>query len=147
MRKTYLIIIIALTLSKVSFSQGKFEDYQRAEKFLHFNVYNLVQNLYLNPNWIDETSDFWYKTEIENGHRFMLVSSSKNEVELAFDHHKLAIALEKELDKEINPDSLPFSKIKFKDSLKTVAFKIDTINYKYNIKKKIYRNTHHKKMI
>ncbi len=135
MRKTYLIIIIALILSKVSFSQGKFEDYQRAEKFLHFNIYNLVQNLYLNPNWIDKTNDFWYKTEIENGHKFLLVLSSENEITPVFDHQKLAIALEKKLDKEINPDSLPFSKIKFKDNLKTVAFKIDSINFKYDIKK------------
>lgn len=131
---TSLIIIISITSL---FSQGAIEDYQRAEKFLHFNVYNLVQNLYLNPNWIDKTSDFWYKTELENGHRFMLVYSNKNKVSPAFNHQELAKALEKELDKKINPDSLPFSKIKFKDKMKIVMFKVDTLNFKFDIKTNI----------
>lgn len=129
---TSIIIIISITSL---FSQGTIEDYQRAEKFLHFNVYNLVQNLYLNPNWIDKTSDFWYKTEIENGHRFMLVLSDKNKVSPAFNHLKIAKALEKELNKKINPDSLPFSKIKFKENLNIVMFKVDTLNFKFDIKK------------
>ena len=131
---TSLIIYISITSL---FAQGTYEDYQRAEKFLHFNVYNLVQNLYLTPNWINKTSDFWYKTELENGHQFILVLSSKNEVKPAFDHKKLAQALEKELDKTINSDSLPFSKIKFKDKMKMILFKVDTLNFKYDIKKNI----------
>jgi len=120
-----------------TFSQGTTKDYQRAEMFLHFNVYNLVQNLYLNPNWIDKTNDFWYKTETDNGHQFILVQTSKNEVKPAFDHKKMATTLEKELGKTVNPDSLPFSKIKFKDKLKTIMFKADTLNFKYDINKNI----------
>ncbi len=137
MRKAYLFILIIFAFIKSLFSQGTIEDYQRAEKFLHFNVYNLVQNLYLNPNWIDKSSDFWYKTELENGHRFMLVLSEKNEVKPAFNHQKLAKKLEKELDKKVNSDSLPFSKIKFKDNLKTILFKLDTLNFKYDVKKNL----------
>ncbi|MBI9053703.1 MAG: DPP IV N-terminal domain-containing protein [Bacteroidales bacterium] len=137
MRKILITSLIIFVTIASSFAQGTYEDYQRAEKYLHFNVYNLVQNLYLNPNWIDKTNDFWYKTEIENGHQFKLVLSSKNEVKPAFDHQKLAKALETELDKTVNPDSLPFSKIKFKDKMKTVMFKVDTLNFKYDLKKNI----------
>ncbi len=137
MRKVYLIALIIFAFIKSLFSQGTFEDYQRAEKFLHFNVYNLVQNLYLNPNWIDKSSNFWYKTELENGHRFMLVLSEKNEVKPAFNHQKLAKELEKELDKKVNSDSLPFSKIKFKHNLKTILFKVDTLSFKYDVKKNV----------
>jgi len=137
MKKIYLTTLIIIAIAKLSFSQGTTEDYQRAEKFLHFNVYNLVQNLYLNPNWINKTNDFWYKTETDNGHKFILVQTSKNEVKPAFDHKKIATALEKELGKTVNPDSLPFSKIKFKDKLKTIMFKTDTLNFKYDIKKNI----------
>jgi dienelactone hydrolase len=139
---TSLIIIISITSL---FSQGTIEDYQRAEKFLHFNVYNLVQNLYLNPNWIDKTNDFWYKTELENGHKFMLVLSSKNEIKSAFNHQNLAKSLEKELVKKINPDSLPFSKIKFKDKMKTIMFKVDTLSFKFDVKKNILSRYNPKK--
>jgi len=137
MRKILLTSLVIFVSITSLFSQGTYKDYQRAEKFLHFNVYDLVQNLYLNPNWIDKTSDFWYKTEIENGHHFNLVLSSKNEVKPAFDHKKMASALEKELGKTINPDSLPFSKIKFKDKLKTIMFKVDSLNFKHEPKKNI----------
>ncbi len=137
MKKIFLTSLIILAVISNLFSQGTYEDYQRAEKFLHFNVYNLVQNLYLNPNWIDRTSDFWYKTELENGHRFMLVQSEKGKVSAAFNHQRLATALSTELNKNINPDSLPFSKIKFKDKMQTILFKVDTLNFKYNVKKNV----------
>jgi len=137
MKKIYLITVIIIVSITNLFSQGEYEDYQRAEKFLHFNVYNLVQNLYLSPNWIDKTNNFWYKTEIENGYRFMLVLSDKNEISSAFNHDKLAKALKMELGEKVNPDSLPFSKIKFKDKMKSIMFKVDTLNFKYDIKKNI----------
>ena len=134
MKKIYFIALITLGLAGVCKAQGTKEDYQRAEKFLHFNVYHLVQNLNLNPNWIDKSSDFWYKKEIENGHQFKLVFPEKSEVTTAFDHQDLAKELEKKLEKKVHPDSLPFSKIKFKDDLKTILFKVDTINFKYEVK-------------
>jgi dipeptidyl aminopeptidase/acylaminoacyl peptidase len=137
MKKLYFIILLVLALTKVSISQGTYEDYQRAEKLLHFNVYNLVQNLYLNPNWIDKTSDFWYKTDLENGHQFKLVLSSTNVVKPTFDHKKLAKKLGKELQRNVNPDSLPFSKIKFKENFREILFEVDTLNFKYDIKKNI----------
>lgn len=137
MKKTYLILFLVLAITKISFSQGTYEDYQRAEKFLHFNVYNLVQNLYLNPNWIEKSNDFWYKTEIENGYQFILVQSDKNIVKPAFDHNKIAKALEKERLKKTNPDSLPFSTIKFNGNMNIVMFKVDSTNFEYDIKKNI----------
>ena len=137
MKKIYLTSLIILATLSGLFSQGTYEDYQRAEKFLHFNVDKLVQNLYLNPNWIDNTNNFWFKTELETGYRFMLVLPEENKVSQAFNHQKLANALSKELNKNINPDSLPFSKIKFKDNLKTVTFKLDSLNFKFDVKKNI----------
>ncbi|MEA3318335.1 MAG: DPP IV N-terminal domain-containing protein [Bacteroidota bacterium] len=137
MKKTYIFILLLFSLAKISQAQGRYEDYKRAEKFLHFNIYNLVQNLNLTPNWIDETENFWYKTEIKNGHKFMLVISNKKEVKEAFNHQKLAKLLKQELNKEINHDSLPFSKIKFKNKMKTIMFKVDSINFKYDTKKNI----------
>ncbi|PLX18001.1 MAG: peptidase S9, partial [Marinilabiliales bacterium] len=137
MKKTYLIIFVLLLTAKISISQGTYEDYQRAEKFLHFNVYKLVQNLYLYPNWIDETNKFWFKTETENGHRFILVIPEENKSKPVFNHEKLAKQLKKELGKKVNSDSLPFTKIKLKDSLRTVMFKVDTLNFKYDLNKNI----------
>jgi len=71
MKKSCLTILILLAALLTLFSQGTYEDYQRAEQFLHFNVDKLVRNLYVNPNWVDSTSNFWYRTERENGNRFM----------------------------------------------------------------------------
>src|SRR6056297_1403318 len=135
MKKILLISFILVATISNLLSQGTTEDYQRAEKFLHFNVYNLVQNLHLNPTWIEETSNFWYKTELENGHQFMLVIPDKGKVEQAFDHSKLAKKLAKELDREINPDSLPFSKIAFDQNQKSITFKLDTLHFNYHIHK------------
>ncbi|MDD2284973.1 MAG: DPP IV N-terminal domain-containing protein [Paludibacter sp.] len=136
MKKSCLTILILLAALSALFSQGAYEDYQRAEKFLHFNVDKFVRNLYVNPNWIDRTSDFWYRTELENGHRFMLVVPSKNEVKEAFDHKDLANKLAKEIHKSVNADSLPFSGIRWKDNLKTIQFQVDSFNLQYDVHKK-----------
>ena len=145
MKKFFLIIITILVSINVTFSQGTFKDYKRAEKFLHFNMSDLVQNLYLSPNWIDETSNFWYKTDTEGGYQFKLILTDENVAKLAFDHHKLAKVLGKELDIIVHPDSLPFSKIDFKNNLKTLIFNIDSLTFKYDIKKNILSKNNNKK--
>ena len=66
MKKAVLISIIFLLGSNLCQSQGTAEDYKRAEKYLHFNIYNLVKNINLYPNWIDKTSNFWQKTSKAN---------------------------------------------------------------------------------
>ncbi|MDK2978753.1 MAG: dipeptidyl-peptidase 4 [Bacteroidales bacterium] len=135
MKKILLISFILVATISNLLSQGTTEDYQRAEKFLHFNVYNLVQNLHLNPNWIDSTNNFWYKTELKNGHQFMFVIPEEGKAKPAFDHTKLAKKLTKVLDRNINPDSLPFSKIAFDQNQKSIRFKVDTLQFEYEIQK------------
>jgi dipeptidyl-peptidase 4 len=135
MKKVLLISIIFLLASNLGQSQGTAEDYKRAEKYLHFNIYNLVKNINLYPNWIDKTNDFWYKTETEKGYQFILVQTEKDEIKPAFNHGKLTKVLKKELEKEIKADSLPLLSLKFRDSLTSIEFKIDTLNFKYNIEK------------
>ncbi|MDD3906881.1 MAG: DPP IV N-terminal domain-containing protein [Bacteroidales bacterium] len=136
MKKSCLTILILLAALSTLFSQGTYEDYQRAEQFLHFNVDKLVRNLYVNPNWVDSTSNFWYRTERENGHRFMLVLPSKNEVKEAFDHRDLANKLAQEIHRSVNADSLPFSGIRWKDHLKFIQFQVDSFNFQYDLNRK-----------
>ncbi len=129
---TFCYLIVVPLLSK---GQGTFEDYQRAEKFLHFNADKLVRNLNVRPYWIDETSDFWYRTEPDSGkEQFLIWNAEKNTVFPAFDHKKLALSIAGQTETKVKPDSLPFNWFEFKNKREKICFWIDTIRYSCDLK-------------
>ncbi len=129
--KTLKLLLTIAIISLISFkgaTQGTLEDYRRAEKFIHFNVEDLVYNLAVSPNWNDANS-FWFKQESAEGYRFILYDINKEKQKEAFNHEALAEALEEEKGGKINPDSLPFRKIKFLEQGEKVEFQLDSTIY------------------
>ena len=137
MKKYCTLFVLVFFIIKISLAQGTINDYKRAEKFLHFNIDKLVYNVSLKPQWINNSSSFWYKTDSEKGYHFMLVYPEANKLIQAFNHQKLAKELEKELKKRIISDSLPFSDIEFVDEMRSILFKVDTIDFKFDTKKNV----------
>ncbi|MFO8234145.1 MAG: DPP IV N-terminal domain-containing protein [Bacteroidales bacterium] len=114
--------------------QEKLNDYQKAEKFIHFNVENKVYNLRVNPQWIKKTSRFWFKKEKEDGHEYLMVNAEDNRIEPFFNHQKLAQALSAKLDKKVSADSLPLDQLKFEKKKERIRFQTDTNKWLWNMK-------------
>ena len=69
--------------------------YQRAESFLPKNVRKMVRNLAVEPNWINNGSDFWFsEVDSEGNHTYYKVEPATAKVSLLFDHQQLKISLE-----------------------------------------------------
>ncbi len=78
------------------------------------------------PHWFQDNTKFWYSNTLRDGaHEFILVDATAGSRAPAFDHARLAMALNKALDQEIHADHLPFEAIEFVDNGHAVRFTID----------------------
>jgi dipeptidyl aminopeptidase/acylaminoacyl peptidase len=68
-------------------------DYAQAEKFMSYNVNSLVYHAVERPNWLPD-GRFWYRDTGPKGITTMLVDPAKGTKAPAFDHAKLAAALQ-----------------------------------------------------
>jgi dipeptidyl aminopeptidase/acylaminoacyl peptidase len=116
-----LLIAIRLFLTPLG-AQGTREDYERAERFLPDRVTRLVVDGSVSPNWIGESSRFWYRKEAWPEKEFQLVDAEAGSRRPAFDHAKLAAALSKAAKTTYEAKSLPFDEISFGDGEKSIEF-------------------------
>jgi len=65
---------------------------------------------------------FWYRKTVKGGHEFILVDAEKATKRPAFDHEKLAAALNKETGEKFTATTLPFRAIRFVDDEKAIGF-------------------------
>lgn len=63
------------------------------------------------PTWIGKSDVFWYVKDLKDGKQFRLVDPKKVTNIPAFEHQKLADALAKAANKEVDAINLPFSTI------------------------------------
>lgn len=118
---TPFILVFFLINSWPLLSQGRLEDYERAAK-LREKFQGLAINVPERANWIDKTPRFWYRKTVKGGHEFILVDAEKLTKAPAFDHEKLAQALNKETGRQITAVTLPFTTFNFVDNEKAIEF-------------------------
>jgi dienelactone hydrolase len=127
MRATFTIFFItALVLVPVqSSAQGQKADYERAERFLPWNVRRLVYEADVTPHWLGETNRFWYSMRKRGGHEFVAIDPDRGTRENAFDASKLAASLSRALRREVKPEELPFDVFDFNDDNSAISFTVD----------------------
>jgi hypothetical protein len=89
-------------------AQGTLADYERAQK-LQSATRGLVVNMAGAPNWIGESNKFWYTRSVKGGTEFVLVDAAANNKKLAFDHEKLATAINSASGGHYTALALPFA--------------------------------------
>ena len=97
--------------------------YAKAEALLPYKMKKLVDTPRVNPVWIRDTESFWYRNTTASDSEFVLVDAEAGTKQPAFDHVRLAEAVGKVLDKELDPRNLPFFGIELIDGV--VRFVID----------------------
>ena len=127
-----LTFIICFCLGLGSSAQNMLERYQKAEQFLPKNISKLVRNMEISPNWVKDSDDFWYKIETVSGYQYMYFNANRKTLAKAFDHHKMAEAIEGLIRKKQNPDSLNLDDIKFGKG-GNLTFKVDNKILKVNL--------------
>src|SRR5437867_5618535 len=86
------LLWVLLLLPAIMFGQGTAADYQRANA-LRTRFQGLAINIPERPNWIENTSRFWYRKSVKGRNEFVLVNVETLTKKPAFDHEKLAASL------------------------------------------------------
>ncbi|MEU2084750.1 DPP IV N-terminal domain-containing protein [Streptomyces albus] len=87
------------------------DTYRTAERLLRHHRRNLVLGAGITPRWLEDGGRFWYTVRTAEGTRFVLVDPEAGTREAAFDHQRLAAALEAASGRPVDAAALPFSAI------------------------------------
>lgn len=98
-------------------------DYARAEKFLAASVNPLVVGGTVNASWMPD-GRFTYRNTTADGSEFILIDPVKKTRTRAFDHEKLAVALQAAAGGTIDPTKLPFQVIELSADAMSVSFDV-----------------------
>jgi dipeptidyl-peptidase-4 len=90
------------------------DHYARAEALLEWNVPRIVHGADVEPHWIGRSDRFWYRLGTAKGPRFIRVDARSGKREQAFDHGKLAAALQAVLDRPVSSNELPFESFEYR---------------------------------
>jgi pimeloyl-ACP methyl ester carboxylesterase len=121
-RFAVLAIMLGGLFAAPLFAQGTRDDYQRAER-LEEETRNRVTRQFVRPQWLPNQARFWYRVQTGvDTFEFRLVDCELGQRREAFDHHRLAAALGKATSQSIDPERLPFHRIRFSDDLGRLFF-------------------------
>jgi hypothetical protein len=98
----------AMVFSGIALAQGTLADYERAQG-LTAKSRGLVVNQPGAPNWIGESDHFWYSKTVKGGSEFVLVNAATAAKKPAFDHDKLAAAINAASGGHYTGVTLPFA--------------------------------------
>lgn len=128
-------VILLASLTGAGFAQGRqltTEDYARAERFMNYNVNPLVYHSVEHPVWLPD-GRAWYRDRGPEGTTVVLIDPARATKGPAFDHTKLANALNAAMDSEpasqasgvgfakTDPHNLAISEFSLADNDRTVV--------------------------
>ncbi len=108
MKKFFLLLFCSSLIVTMGFTQENIATYKKAEDY----PAKIKDKVYHAPNsiqWIGSTYEFWYMQLTAKGRQFIKVNAATLQKGAAFDHERLAAALQQTTNRNISADSLPFS--------------------------------------
>jgi len=109
--------------------------YQRAEQLMGPNLVKKVYNTFMLPHWVEQSDEFWYRSDSKSGHEFILVDASTGNKQPAFDHQQLANALKAKGVTDATATKLPFKDFNFSDNRERIIFLIGATEYDCHVEK------------
>src|SRR5580693_8883085 len=107
-REMTRVLAAAAVFAGMALAQGTLADYERAQS-LTAKARGLVVNQPGAPNWIGESDHFWYSKTVKGGTEFVLVDASSATKKPAFDHDRLANAIDTASGGHYTGLTLPFA--------------------------------------
>src|ERR1039458_9478004 len=103
------LALVAL-IAGVALAQGTFADYQRAQG-LQAKARGLVTGTPGAATWIGDSGQFWYSRTVKGGAEFLMVDAAAATRKPAFDHDKLAEAINAASGGHYTGLALPFAPV------------------------------------
>ena len=135
------VFLAILTPENAALAQGSKADYERAMS-LRQKFNNKVIKSEIEPHWFVDNRWFWYRNDLAEGRReFLTVNARNGKKRAAFNHARLAQKLHDAMDKDFDPERLPFRSVHFENGRGIVRFIVDDKNWSWNRKTRELRQT------
>jgi dipeptidyl aminopeptidase/acylaminoacyl peptidase len=134
---------VALSCSVMVRAQVTKADEERAAGLVA-KFQELTENVADVPSWVEDQDVLVYNKTVPGGHSFLLVDAASGARQPAFDHARLAAALNAATHSDYKPDTLPFTHVELIDHRTAVEFRVEQAPWrcdlsKYECSKKIDR--------
>ena len=106
--KNYTVIFltfICLAFSIISEAQDIDDKYNRFEEYKDLTK-NKILHGYFRPEWMGNSTSFWYNVETENGEKYYVVSVENKKKKEIIDVNKLIAELSKTNEKSVSRDEI-----------------------------------------
>jgi dipeptidyl aminopeptidase/acylaminoacyl peptidase len=136
MNKTLQTIFITAIFFTAKAQPGRVftnDDYLQAENRMGYHTQKYIDRGNVQANWLPGDK-FWYRVLTPTGSEFILVDAVKGSRSAAFDHKKMAEALSAAAGQKYNPDKLPFMFISYAADMKSISFRADGRQWKYDLR-------------
>ncbi len=133
--RTFAMAAMMTLVAGSAVAQGTAEDYKRAYSLRGKFTSDKVYYSGVSPRWIGDTHTFWYVRHTPEGDRYVKVNADKQTRTDLFNHDKLALALTKNIGREVNGKRLGLQNLSVNDRQDTIRFQYHGKNFVYAIKK------------
>src|ERR1039458_6348149 len=103
-------LMLAALVAGVALAQGTLADYERAQG-LQAKARGLVVGTPAAATWIGDSGQFWYSRTVKGGSEFLMVDATAATKKPAFDHDKLATAINDVTGGHYTGLALPFAPV------------------------------------
>lgn len=126
-----LVLVLAasvLQLGQVGFAKDLTKVYQPDQ------VGDYAHQLYVEPNWVGSSGQFWYARESAQGRVYVLVDPVEKALQPLFDHTKLATALKQYGLEDVESTSLALEALQIKSDFTVLEFSLQNTAFTYELK-------------
>jgi dipeptidyl aminopeptidase/acylaminoacyl peptidase len=127
-----ILLVVCLAAPVALPGQGRAADYERADG-LRDRFQALALDIPGRVVWIEKTHRFWYRKTVKDGFEFDLVDADALVKTPAFDHEKLAAALNAASGEKYAAAKLPFFFIRFTDDGRSLEFEAAGFRWKCDL--------------
>lgn len=132
MKKFFLLLFCSSLIVTMGFTQENIAIYKKAEDY----PAKIKDKVYHAPNsiqWIGSTYEFWYMQLTAKGRQFIKVNAATLQKGAAFEHERVAAALQQATNRNISADSLPFSTFNYVKNGTAIEFSAFKKNWEVDI--------------
>lgn len=110
-------------------AQGIAANYRLADS-LPVRVNGTITDVADAPNWIGNTTRFWYRKSVKGGFSYMLVDAATKEKRVAFDHDRMTRAINTASNAKYTSVTLPIRTLSFSNGDATIDVALDSARYR-----------------
>ena len=108
-------------------------NFELAERFTSDNMESMTGDLFVWPNWIEETNQFWYEWEDPEGTQWYFVDADEELRRPLFDRRDMAAQLSEMFNRGFNERDLDLNDFDYDTDRELFTFHVDSIEFKYHL--------------